>query len=94
MKSSLVLILALIIVSIVMISGEPCTLAQPSNKGAIKGQIDNNARLRALMNELRYIVTKLREARQARFIETVYALQTVESHMLNLYEWGGLSLHL
>lgn len=64
MKHSLISILSLIIISAVILSFEPFSTAQPSNKGAIKGQIDNNARLRALMNELQNTVTTLRKERQ------------------------------
>ncbi|ODS33069.1 MAG: hypothetical protein SCARUB_01768 [Candidatus Scalindua rubra] len=65
MKSSLVLILALIIFSAVMLNDQSCTLAQSSNEGSRKEQIDNNARLRELMNELQNTVITLRKERQA-----------------------------
>lgn len=65
MKHSLISILSLIIISAVILSFEPFSTAQPSNNGATKGQIDNNARPRALMNELQNTVTTLRKERQA-----------------------------
>ncbi len=64
MKHSLIFILVLIIISAVVFCYEPYAAAQFSNKGAIKGQIDNNARLRVLMNELQNTVTTLRKERQ------------------------------
>ena len=66
MKHSLIFIPALIIFSAVMLSYVPYSTAQPSdNKEAITGQIDNNSRPRALMNELQNTVTTLRKERQA-----------------------------
>jgi hypothetical protein len=57
--------LSLIIISVVILSFEPFSTAQPSNKEVMKGQIDNNVRLRTLMNELQNTVTTLRKERQA-----------------------------
>lgn len=65
MKHSFIFISVLIIISAVMLSYVPYSTAQPSdNKEAITGQIDNNTRLRELMNELQNTVTTLRETRQ------------------------------
>lgn len=65
MRFPLVLILMLIIISTVMLNDQSCTLAQSSNEGPGKDQIDNNAGLRELMNELQNTVTTLRKERQA-----------------------------
>lgn len=65
MKHFPVFIPALIIISVVVLSYVPYSTAQPSdNKEAITGQIDNNSRLRELMNELQNTVTTLRKERQ------------------------------
>jgi len=64
MKHSLTFILALIIISVVMISYDPCAFAQPSNHRVATGQIDNSGKLRELMNELQNTVTTLRKERQ------------------------------
>ena len=66
MKILFIFITVLIIFSAVMLSYVPYSTAQSSNtKEAITGQIDNNSRLRELMNELQNTVTTLRKERQA-----------------------------
>jgi len=69
MRISLVLILTLLILSALTLSYESFCNAQSAINGAAKERINNNTKLRELMDELQNTVTTLRKERQAYYSE-------------------------